>query len=68
MNVNTTIGVFGKYTKTSHPDGSVSLADHKAGQFIDIKAEDLPLDKAAVEALFAAKYPQDQGSGQEKTS
>lgn len=56
MNVDTRHGIFGKYLRTTYPDGSVTLSDQAKGQHIDIKAENIPMDLAAVEALFAAKY------------
>lgn len=64
MNVSTHTGIFGKWNKTSYPDGSINLFDPETQQHIDIKPDDLPLSPSTIEALFAQKY----GNGQEKTA
>lgn len=56
MNVNTNFGVFGKYSKTSYPDGSVSLQDPSNQRFVDVPKDQLPLSADKVEKLFADKY------------
>lgn len=57
MNVNTHFGTFGKYAKTQHPDGSITLSDQEKGQHIEIALGKTPLTTAEIEKLFADKYP-----------
>lgn len=55
MNVNTNFSVYGKYSKTSYPDGSVSLRDPSTGATVDVSKDQLPLSAEKVDQLFAEK-------------